>query len=327
MRINRAILEDYERLMEIVRVARLYSGGKKEVDIAAGLDISKPKVAKIVRERAIESGIMRIEVYPPLDEDMAERVQDSYGLKEVRVYPIGIEEEITRILARMSAIYLENLLRVDRRARYIAIGPGRTTLALVQSLSDEKRPDIVIGPTTMPSNVETYMAANIIIGIPVGKWGCRLQRPETEESDRITIEEQRRHASLFDVFILGIGNVMDNQGVTAEALRSKAIGISESALEKVLARLQGNGAVGFINYQPINGEGKALDWDLPGYKKVLEPTALRLEVIKEIASDKQKRVICIAGGSGKLQAIKAGLKGGYFNVLITDWETASALVR
>ena len=37
-------------------------------------------------------------------------------------------------------------------------------------------------------------------------------------------------------------------------------------------------------------------------------------------------VVCVAGGSEKVQAIKGALKGGFIDVLITDFHTANQLI-
>ena len=119
--------------------------------------------------------------------------------------------------------------------------------------------------------------------------------------------------------------MQDMSGVTALALFSET-DIHKTLLDIELAKLRTHGGTAIINYQPIDEDGNSLDWELEGYKEVLEPTLLKLDVIKKIAADEKKRVICIAGGEDKVDAIRVGLRGGYFNVLITDYDTAEAIL-
>ena len=315
----RNILEDEERLQEIVKCAVLYSKDKKNVDIAEALNISAVRVTRNIAD-AKKLGILKIEVHPPPEVAVAEELEKKYNLREVYVFHIGVADEVMSMLAKLTADYLEKLLDDDEKEiKCVAIGPGRTTSAFVRALSDAERPGIIIGSTTSATSIETYIASNTLIGIASGKWRCDSRRFDT----KMSIEEQKAYA---DVFVLGVGRIYDMGGVTALALFSET-DIHRELLEKELHSLAGRGGVGIINYQPIDEEGTPLDWDLKQYRKALEPTLLKLDVIREIAKDKSKRVVCIASNNGKADAIKAGLKGGYFNVLITDYETAKELVE
>lgn len=217
-------------------------------------------------------------------------------------------------------------LRIYKRAGCVAIGPGRTTLEFIKALSDEKRPEMVVGSTTSATKIETFMASDVIIGIAAGKWECQFGRFELY-NEKASDEERMKYAREYaDIFIFGIDDVLDINGVTALALISESINLDEATLETELARLRGEGVVGFINYQPICEDGSSFQWDMENYKKIMYPTVLRLNTIKEIAKDNDKNVICIAGGKSKVNAIRAALTGGYFNTLITDYDTAMAFL-
>ena len=318
MNIDKAILKNYKHLQEVVRCAVLHGKGKRNVDIANKLNMAPVRVTRNLQE-AIERGIIRIEVHPLPEVEIAEKFKQVYGLKEAYVFPIGIDEEITDILAKLSATYLEKLLDdEEQNIKSVAIGAGRTPLSFVRALSSKRRPNLKVSPMSFATVVETYMASNILIGIPAGKWECELHRFDPEMS----VEEQGNYA---DIFVFGIEKIPDMDSVTALALLSEAVGIDKSELSRELSRLHGRGGIAIINYQPIDEDGKPLDWDLEGYKIYLEPTVMKLDMIRQIAKD-GKRVICIAGGEDKVRAIKAGLRGKYFNILITDYETAKSLL-
>jgi len=49
--------------------------------------------------------------------------------------------------------------------------------------------------------------------------------------------------------------------------------------------------------------------------------------LRKLAAQKDKYLVAVAGAPEKTEAIRACLKGRYFNVLITDAYVAEALVR
>ena len=83
--------------------------------------------------------------------------------------------------------------------------------------------------------------------------------------------------------------------------------------------------VGEINYQPFDAEGRAVDRKELRFltRRVLSVTADRLRALSQAYG---KYVIAVAGGAQKLGAIHGALKGRFMNVLVTDEDTALALV-
>jgi deoxyribonucleoside regulator len=336
-KVDKTTLKEYERLQGIVECAILYKEGKTNKEIGEILKMGAPTVTRNL-QRALEEGIIRIEIHPPDAIEVAREIKQKYNLKEVYVYPIGIADEVRNMLARLAAYYLEDLLDEKKEdIKRIGIGPGRTTLGFVMALSDKKRPDMEVLSTTSASHLETCKASNILIGIPAGKWECELSRFDPD----MTLKQQEDYAN---ILFFGIGKIPDMEGVSVLAIlhesKNKADSkskINERTLAVEINKLSASGAVGFINYQPIDSKGNLFDWNWNGYKGTfyeklpsprssLRPAFLRLDAIKKMAKKPDKRVVCIAGGKDRLDAIKASLLGGYFNVLITDLETAKDIL-
>jgi len=332
-RIDKNTLKEYGRLQGVVECAILYKERKTNKEIGEILKIAPPTVTRYI-QKALEEGIIRIEVHPPDATEVAKEIKHKYDLKEVHVFPIGIANEVRNMLARLAAYYLENLLDEKKEnITRIAIGPGKTTLALVRALTGKKRTDMKVLSASSPSPRETYMASNILIGIPAGKWECDLSRFDPD----MPLRQQEDYA---DILFFGIGKIPDVDGVTALAILNEPRHkpkIDNRAITNEMNNLSTDGAVGFINYQPIDKQGKPFDWEWKGYKNTfyeesqsiksgLKSTLLNLNIIRRIARKPDKRVVCIAGGKDRLDAIKASLKGKYFNVLITDLETAKDLL-
>lgn len=303
---------------EIVKCAILYSKGETRKATGERLGIRAAKVSENIEE-AIKRGIIRIEVNQPREIEVAERVRNVYKLKDVYVFSMIIAEQSTTMLARLLAAYLERFFesKAQEEVTRIVIGPGRIPLALVNASSDETRPDLRACSTTSPELRETYMASNTLIGIMAGKWKSGLYRFDPQMS----AEEQRNYG---DILIFEIERVPDMKGVTALFLQFLT-GAYMSNVEKELMKLAADGGVGIINYQPIDEDGVPLCWNMEGYNKAVKPKLLTLEMIREIAASGNKKVICIASGIDNAKAIKAALRGGYFNVLITDYDTAALL--
>jgi DNA-binding transcriptional regulator LsrR (DeoR family) len=124
-----------------------------------------------------------------------------------------------------------------------------------------------------------------------------------------------------DIMVLGIGYLTgpmpgfrafadQEMGLTAEDLAAK-------------------GVVGEINHTPIDAQGEPLldgkDKELAALtQRVIGVGALEL---RERAANPDRYVVAVAGGLEKTQAIRACLKGRYFNILVTDAYVAEALMQ
>ena len=94
--------------------------------------------------------------------------------------------------------------------------------------------------------------------------------------------------------------------------RVKLEGLSNDLIERIKKE-----AVGDIDSRFITSEGKIAD------KKLNERT-IGIDLSELKAKDHS---ILVAGGERKLEAIKGALQGNYANVLVTDEETAKALLN
>jgi DNA-binding transcriptional regulator LsrR (DeoR family) len=109
------------------------------------------------------------------------------------------------------------------------------------------------------------------------------------------------------VLLAGIGSLDPSP-----LLRESGNAIAESDQDV----LRGLGAVGDICLRFFDAEGSHVDSDLDGRVIGIEPDVL-LAVPRRIG---------VAGGQRKHSAIRAAVLGGWVNVLVTDVETADALL-
>jgi DNA-binding transcriptional regulator LsrR (DeoR family) len=90
-------------------------------------------------------------------------------------------------------------------------------------------------------------------------------------------------------------------------------------------RLRALGVVGEINYHPFDRDGALID------RKELRPLTQRVLAVppsrlRELSGQYGKLVIAVAGGSDKREAVLGAMRGRFANVLVTDEDTAEALL-
>ncbi len=115
----------------------------------------------------------------------------------------------------------------------------------------------------------------------------------------------------------------------AKKARIALVGIGHFTDDSILCRAKGilnnndiqflkqEGAVGDISLRFFNQHGELIHGELNN-----RVVGLELDEINVI-----DRVVAIAGGSQKSETIRAALKGGYIDVLITDNTTADKLIK
>jgi len=148
-------------------------------------------------------------------------------------------------------------------------------------------------------------------------------RKEYEAQIKANPELQKIYQDIWnvDIMLLAIGHLaVDKPGFMALAQQELNLSAEQLAAKDVVAE---------INHTPINAQGEPLI-----DKKDKELGALTDRIIgimapelREKAAEDNKFVIAVAGGLEKTEAIRACLKGKFFNVLITDAYVADALVR
>jgi deoxyribonucleoside regulator len=105
---------------------------------------------------------------------------------------------------------------------------------------------------------------------------------------------------------------------TVGALSQQSVHVESGHLTTTeVTQLRRKGAVGDILGRFIDRDGRIADEAINARTIGLDPRELR---------DKECS-ICVAGGKSKHAAVRAGLIAGYYNVLVTDEQTASFLLK
>ncbi len=270
----------------------------------------------------------------PRRSDLEDQLKERFPhLREVRVVEPGARDfdAIQRTVAREGAYYLEEVVPPGAK---IGLSGGKTIYYLITYLEPGRLTGLHIYPLTLTSILTMPgLTANALVGMMSTKYPDAtainlpsipsLSQEEYERQMAANPELLKSYREIWEVdfMVLGIG-YLTGPLPGFRALASQELGLTAEDLAA-------KGVVGEINHTPINAQGEPLtdspDPDLRALvRRVIGVGALDL---RERAKRPDRYVIAVAGGLEKTEAIRACLKGKYFNVLIIDAYTAEALIQ
>lgn len=312
----------------LFQVAQLhYERGQSKTAIADSLGVSVTQVVRLIREASAQ-GIVRITVSAPRHVALEEALGSTFGLRDVRVIAHspddgGLRTHLGREAARL-------FLELVRPRMKVGLGSGRTMYELVAALPQRPMP-IEILPLALivdqSLDVRSIDAMTLVTTLwfkfrPDAKAlrmgltfpGASLEKVRSLRDELLgpvlTRHLYNNFANTDILFFSASQPRQDSQIV--DVTRTLGIGVPE---------LKERGAVGDFLFRPVDGKGHEVDVGL-------EPFVLGipLTLLRDVASANKKPVVLVAGGRDKLPVIRAGLEARYFNTLITDDDTASALL-
>ena len=119
-----------------------------------------------------------------------------------------------------------------------------------------------------------------------------------------------------DIALVGIGLIAEQTPGFCSLAESYGVSVR---------RLRQLGVVVEINYQPFDADGRIVDRP---ELRVLSRRILSVEGarLQALSRRPDRRVIAIAGGRGKVGALRGALQGRFLNTLVTDADAAAALL-
>jgi len=303
--------------LERARVAWFYFiGGLTQKEIALQMNMTRLRVNKIIGQIR-EEGAVQIDVKLPLTDciALAESVAERYGLIEVSVVPdVPDYLEQKRVIGEAAGIMATAL--IDGRDLGIAIATGRTLSFAVRRLNARPHGDSwVVGLTggvTRSSGTNTFEVATSLarrLGVECHYLTAPLYcaSPEGRET-LLLIDELTDVLARTEIADLGITSC----GSLAEALTLTQIRVVKDHLDDI-TRL---GAVGEFMGCFLDAQGRPVDHFLNESIIALSPDKLKLKPMSMLVS----------GGVEKVQIIRAILRAGYVNRLVTNESVARALL-
>ncbi len=312
-----------DELRLMTKVARMYYVMQyKQTQIAEQLDISQATISRLLK-RAQDEQIVRIHISVPtgIYADVETGLEKMYGLKEAIVVDSvdHNEDQIMRDIGTAAAYYLEQTIRPDE---IIGLSSwSKTLMAMVDAMNPLPKPAgaeviQVLGGVGNPT-VESH-AVHLVrrLAVLVRGKAVFLPAPGVVVSPEIkTLYLQDPYVSgtvaMFPkvtLCLVGIGSVEPS-----DMLASSGNVFSQEELD----RLRQVGAVGDICMRFFDADGNPVQD--PASERVI---GMDLEQLRQT-----RRCVGVAGGERKVAAIRGAMRGGYINVLVTDINTAKALIE
>src|SRR5690606_2065037 len=295
-----------------------FVGGMTQSAVAKRLGLPSVKAHRLIA-KAVADGAVKVSIDGDITEciDLENRLADMYGLDYCEVAPdIGEEGLPLMVLGHAGADFLRREIEHGDH-EVIGIGHGRTLSAAVNYMPRVVANDLrfvsLLGGLTRnfaanPHDVMHRIAEKT--GMPAYVMPVPFFANTAE--DREVLLAQRGVTTVFDMGcqaelkIVGIGTV-DAQ---AQLVTS---GMIELAEVEEIASL---GGVGEMLGHFFDADGQRLE------------TALTARTIAaSVENADMSRIVGLAGGISKVEAIRAVLKSGRLYGLITDERTAKALVE
>ena len=306
----------------IVKVARLYyEQNIKQQDIAERLHLSQSRVSRLLKQ-AGQEGIVKISVISPpgLEPELEDAVRDKFALRDVVVVRTGqlTGEEMLPALGGVAGRYIEatltgeDVIGLSSWSRTLlhavdAMSMARTQLAkaVVQLIGGVGEARAQLEATRLASRLCAVTGAEpFLLNVP-GLVSSSAVRDALLADPTFMVTAQRWHD--VTVALVGVGSLDPSP-----MLRESGNSVSEDEVDV----LRAHGAVGDVVLKFVDIDGNRVALDLDG----------RTVSIDQDTYMAIPRRIGVAGGAEKYEAIRAILRGGWLNVLITDDTTARRLV-
>ena len=309
--------EDRGRKDDAARAAWLYYvGGMRQDRIAEELGISRQGAQRLVA-RAAQEGMIRVRIEHPIAacQQMGRELCQRHGLEMVRIAPsLRGAGDWLKAIAPMAAGYLESFF-ASAEPQVIGLGTGRTLKAVADEMqaldgSAHRLVSLIgnVAPDGSASFYEVVMrfadrtkAAHYPMSVPV------MARDEDELAlyhSLPHVRSARALAETADTVIVGIGQMADDAPLFVDGF------ITRDELDSLRAA----GAAGEICGHVFDEQGRYLDH------------AVNRMMVGVQVPVRAGKTLCIAGGPSKINALRAALKGGLVTGLITDEDTATALL-
>lgn len=303
----------------MVRAAWLYHvEGLTQQQIAERMNITRRRVNEILSE-ALETGVVRISFDSALSEsvELEVKLRKRFALRDAVVVPTPNETALLHsVLGRGAAAFLGRLIQTQKPAS-IGIGWGSTLRETIQHMPSLNEPQIkvrsMMGGLTHGSEINTF---EIVRGFAQAiSAQCRYfaapiyaESPESREAiiSQTVFQRTFRQICDVDVAYLSVGDV------SQQSLQVR-YGLPEGMSEEILQKA---GAVGDLMGRYLNASGQEIDHLLN--RQVLSP---ELDDFRRIGC----RIVA-SGGAHKHKILHAVAQSGLANVLITDADSARAIL-
>lgn len=290
--------------------------GRTQDAVARELGLTRAKTNRLISE-CRERGLVRIGIDSSariaLGEERA--LKDRFGLKDVWVIPRAENEEAAvRTVGASAGAYVSEYLEPQET---LAIGWGRTLSASIAGLQPRKaqgnRIVTLLGSMVRGNGLNSFdIASRYALSLSGECWYLIAPRiAESAEVARFLLEQQHVQKAIAiaaeaDLALIGIDDLTNSSTLSQMHQFSKA----------EFDELKQAGAVSTLQGVALDRNGAI----------IAHPIAARTVGLDPYGFARIPRRILAASGLRKAAPIRAVLKGGHCNILITDEPTAEAVL-
>lgn len=299
---------DYEHSLMIKAVWCYYIEDMTQQAIADQLGISRMRVIKLLEKgRANKLIQFKIRADAYQHTEITNQLKERYSLREIVLVP-SISNNINETIARATAMYLSDHIT---DGSFINVGFGDTMARTLRNLDLPE--DSNISFVSLTGGVKHYISSahgglsnptSYIVPAPFIASTSEMAAAIREEP---SVKDVLKLSSLASYTIVGIGGVTEKATVVREG----------NMTANDLLRLKAGSAVGDILGYFVDKDGHVLNVSIHDMLISTPP-----EVLATFPN-----VIAAAGGVEKAEAMDAALKTCCIDILITDEETAKAVLE
>jgi DNA-binding transcriptional regulator LsrR (DeoR family) len=294
---------------------RYYLDDRSKVEIANELGLSRFKVARLI-DAARASGLVRIEIADPgaIDVDLSTKLQSAFGLRHAVVVdtPDGDPTTLRQDLGKAAAALLTEIVTVDD---VFGLAWSRSVSAMTNALTQLPNVPVVqltgalVRPGVDDNSVDLVRHAARVSG-----GAAHFFYAPTIVSDPATaraLHKQPEIARTFARFrsvtkaVVGVGLWAPDESTVHDATEAKT-----------RRELHRRGVCGEVSGILIDANGDPIESDLTN--RMIGISAAQLRAIPE--------VITLAYSTARAPAVKAAIRGGLVNSVITHTSLAHALL-
>ena len=303
----------------MTQAARLYFDRQQsKVDIAAALGISRFRVARLISQ-ALDDGLVRIEYcnVAPADRSLAAAIEAHYDL-DLCVVAGG--SSLTDV-AREAAAMVDGLLGPGD---VVGIAWGTTLGEVVSAMPARREPSVAV--VQLAGNAVGFDRAHDpaeLARLLAERWGAGhhpLFAPAFVDGADVRDALLRQPdvaptVALFERLTMAIVGIGAFGGTLRDPAGGSSLVRSGALPAEVVDELVRDGVVGDVLLHPVTADGR-----FPATALAARAVGISVEGLREVP-----RVIAVAVGAAKSDAIRGALRSGLVRILVTDVAAAQAI--
>lgn len=313
-----------ERYYVKLKAAYLYYyDNLSQKQVADQLNISRPTLNKLLKE-ARQEGMVKIEIYDYRNSSylvkLESQLSSKFGLKDVKLVDSFTDDSavIKERISKAAAAYLNKIIRsgmcvgigwstmLDNIVNYITPLKNITNAEFVTLLGGSGNLEYQINANQLNERIARLYYNSSIHNIyaPIFANDPVLYAALMEDKSIKKVMNKMRD---LDIAVVGVGGGDSSSTALMTAIISK----------DTVAALREENAVGNICARFFDIDGNICARDL--YDKTI---SIPLEVLK-----KTPTIMAMASGHDRVKALIGAARGGFYNILITDENTAKAMLE